>query len=364
MKLFTDFTDSSRHKEKISIFVFDYYLKKLQFKKVDFYQKELSIGISAIKKGSSLAQAVAKGFLSENTLEKKDRSPVTVADYGVQTVVMSEIRKAFKDSLFVAEEDSSDLEDPSNRDLLEKLGTFVQEQVPGLNTDDILKILKTGQHGGGSEGAFWTLDPIDGTKGFIRRQQYALALAYIVNGEVVLGILACPNLPVTGSNTGGSLYYGVKDQGAFMMDLSGGERTSIFCQKIDDPNDANFCESVESGHSSHECSQKIAELLGVNSPPLRMDSQCKYATVARGEASIYLRLPTNQDYEEKIWDHAAGALIVQEAGGLVDDINGKPLDFSSGKTLKANRGVVASCAGINDAIKNAVKNVLHKHPNP
>ena len=331
---------------------------------MEIYQKELSVGIDAIKKGALLAQAVARGFRSENTLEKKDHSPVTIADYGVQTVVISEVRKAFKDCLFVAEEDTSDLENPYNRNLLEKLENFVQEQLPKLNTDNILEVLKQGQHKGGSQGAFWTLDPIDGTKGFIRREQYALALAYIVNGEVVLGILACPNLPVTGFNTGGSLYYGVKDQGAFMMDLSGGERTSISCQKIDDPKEANFCESVESGHSSHECSQKIANLLGVSSPPLRMDSQCKYAAVARGEASIYLRLPIRPDYEEKIWDHAAGALILEEAGGVIHDIAGKSLDFSLGKTLKANRGIVASGAGINQALNSAVKNILDKHPNP
>lgn len=328
------------------------------------YQEELSIGMRAIKKGSLLARAVAKGLLSESTLEKKDRSPVTIADYGVQTVVMSVVRSALKNAQFVAEEDSSDLQNPSNRHLLEKLEAYVQEQIPELEIASILKILQSGQHSGGTESAFWVLDPIDGTKGFIRRQQYALALAYVVNGAVVLGILACPNLPVTGHRLGGSLYYGVKGQGAYMTNLSGGSPIPIRCQNIDNPSEATFCESFESNHSSHGCSQKIAHLLGVTSPPLRMDSQCKYAAVARGEASIYLRLPTNQNYEEKIWDHAAGALIVQEAGGLIHDIKGKPLDFSLGKTLKANRGVVASCGRINHAVNDAVKNVLHDHPNP
>ena len=41
---------------------------------------------------------------------------------------------------------------------------------------------------------FWTLDPIDGTKGFLRGEQYAVALALIVGGEVVVAALACPNL--------------------------------------------------------------------------------------------------------------------------------------------------------------------------
>ncbi len=85
---------------------------------------------------------------------------------------------------------------------------------------------------------------------------------------------------------------------------------------------ASFCESVESGHSSHDDAAKIAERLGVTKPPFRIDSQCKYAAVARGDASIYLRLPTRADYEEKIWDHAAGWVVIREAGGQGDGRGG------------------------------------------
>jgi 3'(2'), 5'-bisphosphate nucleotidase len=73
-----------------------------------------------------------------------------------------------------------------------------------------------------------------------------------------------------------------------------------------------------------------------------MDSQCKYAIVARGDAEMYLRLPTRSDYREKIWDHAAGTLIVTEAGGQVSDITGMPLEFNHGPELIANRGVIVS----------------------
>ena len=73
-----------------------------------------------------------------------------------------------------------------------------------------------------------------------------------------------------------------------------------------------------------------------------MDSQAKYAVVARGEADIYLRLPTRADYREKIWDHAAGHLIVAEAGGVVTDIAGRPLEFHHGRELTANRGVIVT----------------------
>ncbi len=111
---------------------------------------------------------------------------------------------------------------------------------------------------------------------------------------------------------------------------------------IEDPVKAAFCESVEAAHSSHGDAARIAAEIGCGAPSFRMDSQCKYVAVARGDAEIYLRLPTRADYEEKIWDHAAGVLLVREAGGEVSDVLGKPLDFSLGRTLRGNRGAVAT----------------------
>ena len=75
-----------------------------------------------------------------------------------------------------------------------------------------------------------------------------------------------------------------------------------------------------------------------------MDSQAKYMLLAAGEGELYLRFLSSRqpDYREKIWDQAAGSLIVEEAGGQVCDLHGRPLDFSAGRTLLHNRGVLAS----------------------
>ncbi|KAJ2220700.1 3'(2'),5'-bisphosphate nucleotidase, partial [Coemansia sp. RSA 485] len=94
-------------------------------------------------------------------------------------------------------------------------------------------------------------------------------------------------------------------------------------------------------------------------PSVRIDSQCKYAAIARGDADILLRLPTSSTYVEKIWDHGAGNIIMHEAGGRVGDINGNPLDFSAGRTLSANGGgVIAANAKIFDAVISAVQATL------
>jgi 3'(2'), 5'-bisphosphate nucleotidase len=91
-----------------------------------------------------------------------------------------------------------------------------------------------------------------------------------------------------------------------------------------------------------------------------MDSQAKYGSIARGAGDLYLRLPVRADYVEKIWDHAAGDLIVREAGGQVTDVEGKRLDFSIGRTLKANKGVIAAPKDVHKHVIEAVKEVLSK----
>jgi 3'(2'), 5'-bisphosphate nucleotidase len=95
-----------------------------------------------------------------------------------------------------------------------------------------------------------------------------------------------------------------------------------------------------------------------------MDSQCKYAAVARGDVSIYLRLPKDKSYQEKIWDHAAGSLIVSEAGGRVTDIHGRSLDFSKGRGLQNNEGVVATNGKLHEKILNAIANPKAQRKEP
>lgn len=70
----------------------------------------------------------------------------------------------------------------------------------------------------------------------------------------------------------------------------------------------------------------------------------KYAAIARGDAEIFMKF-ARAGYKEKIWDHAAGVVIIEEAGGVVTDARGSPLDFSKGIYLESlDRGIIA-CSG-------------------
>jgi 3'(2'), 5'-bisphosphate nucleotidase len=206
------------------------------------------------------------------------------------------------------------------------------------------------------------VDPVDGTKGFLRNQQYAVALALIVDGRVVLGVLGTPNLPVDGSDPTsevGCVFVAERGQGAWQLPL-GGDETAVRRIHVSEETDlaqASYAESYESSHSLHDFTERIAEELGMPGPPLRMDSQTKYAVVARGQAEVYLRLPQSS-WVEQVWDHAAGSLIVEEAGGRVSDVHGRDLDFSTGRRLERNRGIVVAAAAVHAEVLAAAARVL------
>jgi 3'(2'), 5'-bisphosphate nucleotidase len=77
--------------------------------------------------------------------------------------------------------------------------------------------------------------------------------------------------------------------------------------------------------------------------------------LARGEAEVYLRMPTSADYRENVWDHAAGAIVIEEAGGRVSDVDGRALDFTAGRKLLRNRGIVATNGRLHEAVLAAIR---------
>jgi 3'(2'), 5'-bisphosphate nucleotidase len=321
---------------------------------------ELTVALGAARQAAMLCRAVQRDIGAE-AIEKKDRSPVTVADFGSQAVVCRALAEAFADDPVIAEEGSAALCEEQNADRLAQVIDHVRAFVPGASRDEVTGWIDHGSAQSHSD-RFWTVDPIDGTKGFLRNEQYAVSLALIVNGQIELGVLACPNLAVdpTRSAPVGVLLHATRRGGAYAapLDEPDARPARVQVSTTDHPADARFCESVESGHSSHADSEAIASQLSITRPPLRRDSQAKYATVARGEADIYLRLPTSTGYREKIWDHAGGVAIVTEAGGRVTDITGRSLDFTHGPKLEANRGVIATNGRLHDAVLAAVGSVL------
>lgn len=309
----------------------------------------------AVAEACHVCRRVQRELAGVQQTLKDDRSPVTVADFASQAVVARALSEQLGPVRLVAEEDANDLRArvaSGDHALLGAIVDAVRSVWKNATGEQVLDMIDVGNadpindnlHG------FWTLDPIDGTKGFLRGQQYAVSLAWIEAGAPIIGVLGCPNLSAD-FNRGfdepephGTMYAAIAGDGVWESRADDFKTTGRQLRRLQTAENepVRMCESVEGGHTSHNDSERVLEMLGEPGEPARLDSQAKYAVVARGQADLYLRLPTKKGYVERIWDHAAGSLVAIEAGCAVTDAAGKPLDFSHGLGLEANRGVVVA----------------------
>ncbi len=303
--------------------------------------QEKQVAIASVTAATQLCQRV-RALKPSSTLHKADTSPVTVADFGSQAVICHALAEAFPHDPVIAEEDAFSLQKPESSIILAQITEQVQQILPQITPQDVIDSINWGN--GKLAPRYWTLDPIDGTKGYIRGDQYAIALALVENGIIQLGVLACPALPSRSDGKQGVVFVGVRGHGSVEISLSTGKSQPIRVNAFNDTNQLRRIESVESAHSDRAVQNKIDEMLRWTQTPQQMDSQAKYGAVARGEADLYLRVPLPQfkAKKENIWDHAAGAIIVEEAGGKVTDLGGQPLNFSLGAKLSENNGILVS----------------------
>ncbi len=306
------------------------------------FEKELQTALQAVRQAAKVCRSVQSSITTES-LAKKDNSPVTVADYASQALVCRVLQDVFPNDPVIGEEGAAELREANGAEFLNRVVSECAAVGVSAKPEQFCDWIDRGGASTYSE-RFWTLDPIDGTKGFLRKEQYAISLALIINGTIEVGVLGCPNMPNPGSSINGVLAWAVRGHGAWAqpLDEPTAAPTRIHVTGTSSTSDMRFCESVESGHSSHDWSGLIASDLQITKEPVRMDSQCKYLAVARGDADLYLRLPTRKGYQEKIWDHAGGVLVVTEAGGQVTDIRGREATFTHGSTMAKNEGMVVS----------------------
>jgi 3'(2'), 5'-bisphosphate nucleotidase len=311
----------------------------------------VSAMVDAVRAGARICRAVQATLVAADSIKKTDKSPVTVADLATQAVVARRLADAYDDVPLVGEEDSKVFAEEAGAGLVDPVLARVRMEWPTATDAQMRAAIDLGRGEGGARGRFFTLDPIDGTKGFLRGDQYAVALALIEDGRVVAGVLGCPNLATPGGGKG-AVIVAVRGAGARLLAVEGddviGTPARVSSQR--DPARTRLCESVDKGHSDQTVSHAVVARMGVVAAPVRMDSQAKYGVLALGEGEVYLRVPTDPKRSEWIWDHAAGAICVEEAGGRVTDLDGKPLDFGRGRALTANRGIVASNGALHDAV--------------
>ena len=328
----------------------------------DINNPEIKFALDAVRQAAKLVQTV-QTETADNALTKGDKSPVTVADFASQALVSHMLMERFPDAVLVGEEASDALKEEGAEHLLEQVTGYAARFIPEANPASVCEWIDRGAADPANR--FWTLDPIDGTKGFIRGDQYAVALALVEDGQVKIGVLGCPNLTdgyISEPGGAGSLTIAVRGAGTWLTEIASSEKDEWKRRQVSpraNPSEARLMRSFESGHTDVSKIDEISSALGVEVDPVRMDSQAKYSVLASGAGEVILRLlsPKMPNYQEKIWDQAAGSLVLEEAGGRISDLDGKPLDFSSGRKLVNNRGVLATNGLLHEAALKALKEV-------
>lgn len=349
-------------------------------------KEELNVAINAVQRAAYMIRSL-QHFLPKTpaaSYTKADNTPVTVADFAVQALIIDSVGRAFPSDMFIAEEDSAAVRrDSKIRDTV--LNVLRIATGESWSAERLCETMDKGGNGNANckvrstanPPRVWVLDPIDGTKGFLRGEHCCTGLGLLVNGDVELSVLGCPNLNLLRLLQGsaydnkpighidaalatfqpnstvaaafanetildeqfrisiphpdsGSVFFSVSNQGAFARSLSMplGAAFEVSVSEVSDPAKARLCESAEAQFGDRETTGRVAASLGVQSDFLRLDGMCKHCVVGAGAAEGTLRLPP-QGYREKIWDHVAGDHFVREAGGLVTDLRGGRLDYSA-----------------------------------
>lgn len=164
----------------------------------------------------------------------------------------------------------------------------------------------------------WVVDPLDGTKEFIKRNgEFTVNIALVENGEVVMGCVYVPVQDLT--------YFAAKGEGAFVQRGDGeAEKIAVANFTMQDKGLRLVCSR------SHMSAEVEAYVKQFEEPELvSMGSSLKLVMVAEGKADIYPRLAPTME-----WDTAAAQIVVEEAGGtVINHETGTPVVYNKENLL-------------------------------
>ena len=231
------------------------------------------INVIAHRAGSALLEISKQDF---GVMEKADKSPLTEADLASHQVIVTGLQSLTPD-IPVLSEESTEI----------PYATRAQWRT------------------------YWLIDPLDGTKEFIKRNgEFTVNIALVHEGKAILGVVYVPVSQIT--------YYGDSEKGAFKMAADGSSTAIRVTSEHQTP-------MRVAGSRSHagDSLQQFLNGLGEHEI-ISMGSSLKLCLVAEGKADIYPRLgPTSE------WDTAAAQAVVEAAGGKVTDTQMNPLTYNA-----------------------------------
>lgn len=316
-------------------------------------------------------------------------SPVAVSSFVAQALIVAAIKETFPNDRFVCQEDSSLLRANSTVDkfVYKRTSSIKMEgMVPGQfmaspkSPEEMHELLDVGKGGTEPKGRFWVVDPIDGTFSYLVGEQWAIAVCLVIDGVEIVSAVACPNLKIVNGSISetdvdahgmGILFSAEKDYGAGMRTLDNISAILPTRKKLRpvaasmNPEHPVIVASTYSHAMQLDVAEETADRLGSQYPNINIwSSHVRYIALIVGGGDFFVRVPLQTGYKPYIWDHAGSHLIFTELGGIVTDLDGKRIDFSRGRRLESNRGMVAARAEVFDRVYHAVKRTIAEAKRP
>lgn len=347
------------------------------------YKEELITALAAIQTCARICTDISR---SENIVtEKDDFTIVTVADFVVQAFLITIFKAAFPNDRILGEEDATKLRDDTK--LCETVLNYLNNQLNTpcstgtylpTNKERLCNIIdEAGRHSVTSrDPRTWIFDPIDGTRAFIRGEQYAINIALLIDGKQVFSAVGCPRTSISAKAplttrdvdplSKGCVVFAVKDHGAYASSFTD-ETSTLRPRKLhtlgSDINAIRFATKVSRvDHGLLDIHELVATQLSATYPGCDLlPWTLRWAMLAMGVGNTTVWVYKEKERRAKVWDHAGAMLLFEETGGKITDINGKSIDLSIGRELKGNVGFVAAAACCHARVLGVVRQVLSEN---
>jgi len=301
------------------------------------FSDELNLATDLVNTASLITEWFRKeGF---ETFQKNDDSPVTLADYASQLYLINNLKEKYPEDQIVAEEKFNTYLNKNTQDVIKKC-------YGSLGLDPIEDIKKILNYRGPLSTRQWTIDPIDGTKGFQKNLTYAVGIGFMVKSKLCVAVISVPSYKESGK----AIFVAEKDQGA-KVSYDNRNFVSIHVSKEGNIEFAQMCRSL---HYDKSWVKEFAHLAKIKRF-FQIDSMAKFCMVADGTADLYIKpLDKNRSYS---WDFLPGTLMVKEAGGNVSDLKGKNVIFKNEKCIVNSPGLIVSNGILHKEILNLLRDI-------
>lgn len=353
------------------------------------YSNELKIAFETIQQAAKLSQFVLSEAEKDDShdlgvVSKDDLSPVTIADFAIQALLTSTLHAHFPGDRFVGEESAGQLRaNPVLLDRVQAALHHIQSQVQD-EAESLVRFPSSPEEmctmidwcGTGTPdvgGRIWVFDPIDGTENFVKNLVYAINVALLEDGRQVLSAVGCPNMsmeikaPASDSSLDpsgeGSIAFAVRGHGAFIRKLPGLYHSTAIRRLPRHAEQATDLRSVACLNTSGvpAVHQSVAKQLGIEYPGnILLPWVMRYVLLALDVGNTTFWAYKSRSRLAKIWDHAGAILLFEEVGGKVTDVDGKDINWSAGRQMVENYGIVAAPSNLHGQVLATLRGALQE----